>query len=501
MGCAHSSPTLEDREHSRSGHIAHGAKKAVYPPAPREVSSASAGAAPAGASRSLPQPVEKPSSFCQLLETWQKDQSLEGLSTEELLMLWDQDLSLALRALDTVLQLVEAKKQQTPEKFSKAELLSHPEGPLRTTSSRIPVGFDAYRNCSGLPATALEVIAAVEQLGREQSIEDSAEQLSGIRPRVSTETDAAAGSLPIAWTAAEDAVIKTALALSEDGRILAAHELLQSLCTRKGISYATLAAHLATLGLDAHHLTTLAGDIRKGMAAMRDDDGWTVSRHDELKVLYRHEKGTKVHSLKFEATFDCPLSHLLALAREFDLTSTWNRYVLDSTVIHEPSIFESFIYAAAWLPFPFTHQDVLLHARGADCAEEERCLFVMVNDVTESNLPADPAAVPAAAAKRRRAAILPGTCLRLEPLPPGPDGKARTRGTMLAHVDPQLPFVPAVLVNFVLKVMSPFAYNQMKAVLRDTFARADAPLPMRVKAKPHIYARVMARVAEFIPGY
>lgn len=44
------------------------------------------------------------------------------------------------------------------------------------------------------------------------------------------------------------------------------------------------------------------------------------------------------------------------------------------------------------------------------------------------------------------------------------DGKPRTKGTVVAHLDPRLPFVPSFLVNFMLKVASPFAFKMMKKV-------------------------------------
>ena len=44
------------------------------------------------------------------------------------------------------------------------------------------------------------------------------------------------------------------------------------------------------------------------------------------------------------------------------------------------------------------------------------------------------------------------------------DGKHRTRATAMAHINPHLPFVPAFLVNFILRVASPFAYRMMSKV-------------------------------------
>lgn len=57
------------------------------------------------------------------------------------------------------------------------------------------------------------------------------------------------------------------------------------------------------------------------------------------------------------------------MSREFDLTHTWNRYVTESVILAEPSIFESTLYAASWLPFPFPDIDVVVAARGIDLAD------------------------------------------------------------------------------------------------------------------------------------
>jgi hypothetical protein len=44
------------------------------------------------------------------------------------------------------------------------------------------------------------------------------------------------------------------------------------------------------------------------------------------------------------------------------------------------------------------------------------------------------------------------------------DGKHRVRASAIAHLNPHLPFAPGFLVNFVLKVASPFGFRMMKKV-------------------------------------
>ena len=41
------------------------------------------------------------------------------------------------------------------------------------------------------------------------------------------------------------------------------------------------------------------------------------------------------------------------------------------------------------------------------------------------------------------------------PLPAAADGTPRTEGTMMIHMDPHIPYIPAFLLNFVLGVLAP----------------------------------------------
>ena len=79
--------------------------------------------------------------------------------------------------------------------------------------------------------------------------------------------------------------------------------------------------------------------------------------------------GSPVHSVRMEATFATTVECLLALGREFDLASSWNKYLLDSVILSQPSMFEATLYACNWLPFPFSSCDCIVHAKGYDLAE------------------------------------------------------------------------------------------------------------------------------------
>ena len=77
----------------------------------------------------------------------------------------------------------------------------------------------------------------------------------------------------------------------------------------------------------------------------------------------------KVHHIKMDATLPHPLERPLSLAREFDLMTTWNHYIVESQLLHAPTIWESTVYAGLWMPFPFPQMDCLGTGRGFDLSE------------------------------------------------------------------------------------------------------------------------------------
>ena len=77
------------------------------------------------------------------------------------------------------------------------------------------------------------------------------------------------------------------------------------------------------------------------------------------------------------------------------------------------------------------------------------------------------------------------------------DGQQRVRAQVIVHMQPPVKHVPSVLLNFVLKVMSPFIYNTMNKVLKTEFSSPDKVLPTRIREKPELYGLIGPRVRAF----
>lgn len=166
------------------------------------------------------------------------------------------------------------------------------------------------------------------------------------------------------------------------------------------------------------------------------------------------QKGTTQHGLKFRAVLPHPVGHILAMAHEWDLLPTWNRFCLDALKLAEPSLYESVLYGAQWMMRPFRPLQALFRARGYDLAEEHRSLLITIDNCEVDALPQGHPPLPPALASRRTVHILPGTCMKFRPLPAEtPGATLRTQCDLVAMVDPHIPYVPAALVNFVLGVL------------------------------------------------
>ena len=222
-----------------------------------------------------------------------------------------------------------------------------------------------------------------------------------------------------------------------------------------------------------------------------------TSREGNLRVLYRHKKGTTQHSIKFQTVFDHPAEHILALIHEWDLIPTWNKFSLETIRIAEPSIFESYVYGSQWMMRPFRNMQAFIHARGFDLAETHRSLLILASDASDlSKLPKGHAPLSKHMDTRKTLNLMPVCFIKLQPRNlPGSNGVSRTNASMIVNLDPHIPYVPGALINFVLGIIAPYVYNQMNKVLTNAFADENGIYPQRIKEQPELYGYAQQRMA------
>lgn len=77
-------------------------------------------------------------------------------------------------------------------------------------------------------------------------------------------------------------------------------------------------------------------------------------------------------------------------------------------------------------------------------------------------------------------------------------GQGRVRASVIVHMDPHIKRVPAALITFVLKVMSPFLFNTIQKILKTEFDSPEKVLPTRMRQKPELYGLIAPRIDEYI---
>ena len=85
-----------------------------------------------------------------------------------------------------------------------------------------------------------------------------------------------------------------------------------------------------------------------------------------------------MHNFRIVADFALPAVDVLALAREFDLVSSWNWAVTDSQILTEYGDMHIDAYAVLRMPWPFANRRAVLTAEGGDCLDEAGCATVLM---------------------------------------------------------------------------------------------------------------------------
>mmetsp|Transcript_12054 Transcript_12054/g.20385 ORF Transcript_12054/g.20385 Transcript_12054/m.20385 type:complete len:504 (+) Transcript_12054:132-1643(+) len=233
----------------------------------------------------------------------------------------------------------------------------------------------------------------------------------------------------------------------ECGRVLKSLDLFRSL-EAEGSTSADFRRSMESTKIDIERLNAEKVQGETVLKEMYNEEGYRISMEDkDSKMLYKQEG--RIHCFIIELTLEASLKECVALAWEFDLIKTWNRFVSDTVKLHEEKCFRMWAYAGVWLPWPIPDRQLTVFSKGLDFLEEHDCMVFLVES-TET-LPVGARALPKGAKDRVTIDVLQPSGGALFPL-----GPKLTRGRLLFYVDPHIPTVPEWLVNFVLGKMIPW---------------------------------------------
>ena len=220
---------------------------------------------------------------------------------------------------------------------------------------------------------------------------------------------------------------------------------------------------------------------------------------DGLRLLYRHESGSSVHCFKGSCLLPCPVEQPLAMAREFDLVKTWNKYVTTSDILLTSCDVDVLAYASVWLPWPMSERDVYIQAVGLDRLEEDGLVAVSFSSPDGNQLPEGVPSPPGYDA-RVHISFVPGSCMIMMPVKPEVAGAPeRTKVIVTALIETHISYVPEAVIHFILRVFAPFFYSSVLKTLESCF-RPGQDLGKRLGQRPQLYEMIEERVKEYLEG-
>ena len=243
----------------------------------------------------------------------------------------------------------------------------------------------------------------------------------------------------------------------------------------------------------------------EGVAELKRQEGiWAgvnEAYSDDTITCYHQHVGGSVHRFKYEVMIESDPAPVVAIARELDLMPNWHKFVSQSCVVEkipaddgpEGSSFGGIWgYVELWFPWPLANRAMVVKCEVLDVLQETGSILVRLlsGDYDEAKLPTTADQCPRLVAQN---------LTQIVPLEPLPNGTPRTKFILFVDTDFQTNLIPGFVIQFILKVMAPVVYTQVKRLLETEFG-GDTQFRERMAACPEMYGRIADRVQYFLAG-
>ena len=74
---------------------------------------------------------------------------------------------------------------------------------------------------------------------------------------------------------------------------------------------------------------------------------------------------------------------MAAIAREFDLVTSWNKFCSNALILSVHSLMSLSIYAESWLPWPYANRSLILKALACDVLDQHGCYCIIMEQIEE----------------------------------------------------------------------------------------------------------------------
>jgi len=186
------------------------------------------------------------------------------------------------------------------------------------------------------------------------------------------------------------------------------------------------------------------------------DEGWTVERSGDLKILFKKDPATNIISLRMEAEVEIPLINMITLINEVDLWPHWVAFVRKATEVKAIHRGARIYYLEAGLPYPLPNRDIHIYGTGVNRLYENGSVMIMAKSVNN-----DPEFFKHHDAQKVEK---PGSVYvdihqgAFEVKPLGPN---RIAYRAIAHANPNFSWIPDSVINFAIRKASGIIFNKI----------------------------------------
>lgn len=250
---------------------------------------------------------------------------------------------------------------------------------------------------------------------------------------------------------------------------------------------------------DAIRMKREAADARNCFEALSKTNGasdWRPSVDwDGISVKFRPEPTTRFASVLVSHGLEAPLSMVMTVMNEVSLLPSWMPGFMgfEARVLKHVSRFRMLLWMRTRVPPPFAPRELVFDAQAVDLLHKDQpAIMVVVRNANPEDWPDVELMAPPDRRDGRAVAasiILAGALIT-------PVSLAESRLTNVMNLDPQLPYLPAWLFNWVNRKLVWYAFDAFRSKVK---AVHDSGLPDEYKAliesKPEVYDEMKRRLA------
>jgi len=197
--------------------------------------------------------------------------------------------------------------------------------------------------------------------------------------------------------------------------------------------------------------------MQKILGELDVNDGWIAdSVGADAKFFYKQIPNTEMVSIKLDIEADVPLQNMLTLINEIDLWSHWVPFMKRSSQVKRLHRTAAVYYLELGLPYPLSNREVHLYGYGVNRLKENGSILILAESIDDNKEFIERHQIKKV--DNTGTVSIDFNFAGFEIIPVGPN---RTRIHGVANVNPKFSWLPASLLNFVLKKAIQFIMDRL----------------------------------------